>query len=84
MKPGMEVGLGPVHIVLDGDPAPSPLKVAQQPLSFRPMSIVANSRPSQLLLSTCFVVGYVVFYGVGSWDSAELALNRTFKIFCRS
>jgi len=26
MKLGMQVGLGPGHIVLDGDPAPSPLK----------------------------------------------------------
>ena len=26
MKFGMQVGLGPGHIVLDGDPAPPPLK----------------------------------------------------------
>jgi len=26
MKLGMQVGLGPGHIVLDGDPAPPPLK----------------------------------------------------------
>jgi len=26
MKLGMQVGLGPVHIVLDGDPAPLPQK----------------------------------------------------------
>jgi len=26
MKPGMQVGLGPGHIVLDGDPSPSPSK----------------------------------------------------------
>ena len=32
MKLGMEVGLGPGHIVLDGDPAGCPLpKVAQPP-----------------------------------------------------
>jgi len=100
MKLGMEVGLGPGHIVLDGDSAPLPQKGhsnppnfwpmylvakrlnrsrcyliyggrprprrhcvrwgpppkrggAQQPRTFRPMSIVANGRPSQLLLSTC-------------------------------
>jgi len=54
MKVGMEVGLGPRHIVLDGDPA-APQKGAQQPplfgppkkrgtapLNFRPMSIVAK------------------------------------------
>jgi len=34
-----EVDLGPDHIVVDGDPA-APAKVAQQPPSFRPMSIV--------------------------------------------
>ena len=39
---GTDVGLGPDHIVLDGDPAP-PAKGAQQPPpSFRPMSIVAT------------------------------------------
>ena len=38
---GMEVDLDPGHIVLDGDPA-SPAKGAQQPPSFRPMSIVAT------------------------------------------
>jgi len=37
---GTEVDLGPGHIVLHGDPAP-PVKRAQQPLSFRPMSVVA-------------------------------------------
>jgi len=37
-----EVDLGPGHIVLDGDPAPSAAKGAQQPPSFGPMSIVAT------------------------------------------
>jgi len=37
---GTEVDLGLGHIVLDGVPAPA--KVAQQPPSFRPMSIVAT------------------------------------------
>jgi len=40
MPLGMEVDLGPGHIVLDGDPAP-PRKGHSSPLSFRPMSIVA-------------------------------------------
>jgi len=39
MPLGMVVDLGPGHIVLDGVPAPA--KRAQQPTSFRPMSIVA-------------------------------------------
>ena len=37
---GTEVDLGLGHIVLDGVPAPA--KGAQQPPSFRPMSIVAT------------------------------------------
>jgi len=36
----MEVGLGPGHIVLHGDPDPPPQKKgAQQPSTFRPMSV---------------------------------------------
>jgi len=38
---GMEVGLGPGHIVLDRDRASSPLKRGHSP-NFRPMSIVAK------------------------------------------
>jgi len=37
----MEVGIGPGHIVLDGDPALPP-KGAQQTPTFRPMSLVAK------------------------------------------
>jgi len=37
----MEVGLGPGHTVLDGDPAPSPPKRDTAP-NFRPMSVVAK------------------------------------------
>ena len=36
---GTEVGLGPGHIVLDGDPAPPPKKGDTAP-DFRPMSVV--------------------------------------------
>jgi len=53
MPLGMEVGLGPGDIVLDGDPAPSPETGAQQPPTFCPVSIVAkHGRPSQLLPNT--------------------------------
>ena len=41
MPLGMEVDLGPGHIVLDGDPAPLPQKRAETP-NFRPMSIVVK------------------------------------------
>jgi len=41
MKLGVQVGLGPGHIVLDGDPAPASSKGAQPP-NFRPMSVAAK------------------------------------------
>ena len=37
---GMEVGLDPGHIVLDGDPAPPPKKKRTAPPNFWPMSVV--------------------------------------------
>jgi len=46
---GTEVGLGPGHMVLDGDRAPP--KEAQPPM-FIPCLLWQNGRPSQLLLST--------------------------------
>ena len=51
MKLGVVVGLGPGHIVLDWDPAPSPQKRANSPCLLWP-----NGRPSQLLLSCCSVM----------------------------
>jgi len=41
MTLGMQVGLVPGHIVLDGDPAPLPQKGAE-PRSFWPISVVAK------------------------------------------
>jgi len=49
---GTEVGLGSDHIVLDEDPAPP--KGAQPPI-FGPCLLWPKGRPSQLLLSTCYV-----------------------------
>jgi len=40
MKLGMEVGLGPGHIVLDGDPAPPPPR--RHSTNFRSISVVAK------------------------------------------
>ena len=48
---GMEVDLGPGHIVLDGVPAPA--KGAQQPPLFLAHVYCGHGRPSQLLLSSC-------------------------------
>ena len=41
MKLGMQVGLGAGHIMLDGDPAPTPQKGGGPP-NFWPMSVVAK------------------------------------------
>jgi len=41
MTLGVEVGLGPCHIVLNGDAATAPERLTAAP-SFRPMSIVAT------------------------------------------
>jgi len=48
-----EVGLGPGHIVLDGDPA-APQKRGTAP-SFRPMSIVAKWSPISATAELSFV-----------------------------
>jgi len=54
MPLGRKAGLSPSVIVLDGDPATLPLKGrSPPPANFRPMSIVANGRPSQLVLGSC-------------------------------
>jgi len=49
---GTEVGLGTGDIVLGEDPAPTK-KGTAHPL-FGPCLLWSNSRPSQLLLSTCY------------------------------
>jgi len=41
IKLGKQVGRGPGHIALDGDPAPPPHKGGGAP-NFRPMSVVAK------------------------------------------
>jgi len=42
MALGMEVGLGPLHIVLDGDTAPLPKKGAEPPPFFGPSLLWRN------------------------------------------
>ena len=42
MALGTEMGLGPGHIVLDGDPAPSPKKGAEPPSIFGPFLLWPN------------------------------------------
>jgi len=52
MPLGTKVGLGPGHIVLDGDPAAP--KGAQPPI-FDSYLLWTNGRQSQLLLGTCII-----------------------------
>jgi len=53
MPLGKEVGLGPGHSVLDGDPVGT--QPPQQPLpTFGPCLLWPNGRPSQQLLSSCY------------------------------
>ena len=55
MPLGSEVGLGPGHIVLDGDPAAHG-KGHISPFYFRPMSIAAKRSPiSATVQSSCFL-----------------------------
>jgi len=70
MKLGKEIGLGPGHIALAGDPAP-PLQKGAHPPNFRSMVVmhsssplfgpyvVAKRSPSYLLLSTCLLSSIV-------------------------
>jgi len=52
MALGVEVGVGSVHIVLDGDTASLPKKGVESPTKFRPIFIVAK----RLDASTCHLV----------------------------
>ena len=63
MPLGMEVGLGPGDIVLDGDTTP-PQKGAHQPppRTFRPMSIVAKRSPISATAELLVCI-YVYQYG---------------------
>jgi len=48
MKLGIQVDLGPDHIVLDGDPAPPPQKGGGAPSNFRLILANVNSRSRSL------------------------------------
>jgi len=61
MPLGTEVGLDPAHVVLDGDPAPPPLKGAQQPPTFRPMCVAAKRPP--ILATTELSLLFVIQFG---------------------
>ena len=63
MPLGMDVGIGPGYILLDGDSAPPQKKMdtAPQPPIFGPCLLWQNDRPSQLLLSSCYLLLLFVF-----------------------
>jgi len=54
MPLGTEVGIGPGHTVLDGDPAPPRKKHSSPSPIFGPCLLGPNSRPSQLVRSSCY------------------------------
>jgi len=54
MPLGTEVDLGPGHIVLDGDPVP-PRKGHSSPF-FSALVYCGHDRPSQLLLTSCYLL----------------------------
>ena len=60
MKLGMQVGLGPIHILLDGDPAP-PLPKATVPPIFGPYLLRPNGGMDQ------DVTWYEVGLGLGDF-----------------
>jgi len=55
---GMVVGLGPGDVVFDGDPAPL-RKKGTAPTQFLAHVYCGHGRPSQILLSTCFILMYL-------------------------
>jgi len=55
MPLGTEVDLSPGHIVLGGDPAPPHERGTAAPL-FSVHVYYGNGRPSQLLLSSCYIL----------------------------
>ena len=86
MPLGLEVGLSPGHIVLDGDPdPPSPPKKrgTAVPLFSAHVCCGQNGRPSQLLLRTCYakkcVVGASKLSTRGSSVSENSHLYHGFK-----
>ena len=54
LNPPLVIGLGPSHIVLDGDPATPTERGTAVPSLFGPCLLWRNGRPSQQLLSSCW------------------------------
>ena len=78
MRLGTEVGLGPGHIVLDGDPAPPTERGTAALPTFRPMSIVAKRSPisaiTELLLEFSAVLRLAFFAQHCFTDTVKIAV----------
>ena len=75
MSLGTEVGLGPGHIVLDGDTAlPHGRGTAAHAPTFRPISLW-QGRPSHQLLSSCCNLMHQTRYCVSRLLGSRLTLN---------
>ena len=89
MPLGTEVGLGPGHIVLDGDPAPPHGKMGTVAPLFGQCLLWLYGRPSQQLLSSCYGrrvwnrPGHYIFvlWFVSMFIMAALC-NREGQYFC--
>ena len=88
---GMEVRLGPLHTVLDGDPAPpqgsssTPKRGHSSPPTIRPMSIVAMARWIEMPLCTSEVglsPGHIVLDGDPAPPERGKAPPPTFRPMC--
>jgi len=67
MSLGKEVGLGPGHIVLDGDPVGTQPPQLQPLPTFGPCLLWPNGRPSQQLLSSCCICIIVCMRRIVTW-----------------
>jgi len=81
MALGVEVGFGPGHIALDGDPATLPKKGAEPP-KFRPVSVVAKrldaSRKMEIQLSRCIAtVNKFILMNANRLYPHDLTFRRT-------
>ena len=68
MSFGMEVGLAPGHIVLDGDPAPSRPERGTSAPTFRHMSVVAKRSPISVTAELFFLARDTAMLA-RSWES---------------
>ena len=79
MKLGLQVGLGPGHIVLDRDPAPLPKKETEPP-NCGPMFTVAKRLDGSKLVIIGMEVGLIPGHFVSDADPAPLNIRPMFII----